>query len=154
MNLNYTGRAIFHLSDHHCDMKNIYLYLPGWFLDGSFVFFLLFHGFSMVFSDYFIFRCDSCVCNECLKGALRVFLSTWVFMSWCHDCYTQKWTFLDKNIPKNPWSTTQIILNPSGNSHEMTLKHPRNTCEIALKHPWNTNLNIDMYFPCHNACYL
>ena len=60
MKLNYTGRTDFLLSDHYCDMENIYLYLPGCFLGDSWVFtgyFMGFQGNFKIISRVFI--CDS-----------------------------------------------------------------------------------------------
>ena len=58
--------------------------------------------------------------------------------------------FLTKNILKHTSNMMRIHLNPSGNTHKMTLKPTPNTCETPLKHPWYTNLKINMYFQCHN----
>ena len=53
MKLNYTGRAVFLLNDHHYDMENTYLYLHGCFFGGSWVFSGYFMGVSRELHDYF-----------------------------------------------------------------------------------------------------
>ena len=53
MKLNYTGRAVFLLNDHHYDMENTYLYSHGCFFDGSWVFSGYFMGVSRELHDYF-----------------------------------------------------------------------------------------------------
>ena len=78
MKLNYTGRAIFHPRDHYYDMKNMYLYLPGCFLGGSWVFFRLIPGFSRVYQNYL----DMIL--EYVTGVPRVFLGCFcpIEISW------------------------------------------------------------------------
>ena len=53
VNLDYTERAVFLISDHHCDMANKYLYLPGWFFGSSRVFSGHFMGVSRTLHYYF-----------------------------------------------------------------------------------------------------
>ena len=53
MNLNYTERSVFPISDHHCDMENKYLYFPGCLLGDSGVFSGYFMGFSQMLQDDF-----------------------------------------------------------------------------------------------------
>ena len=64
MKLNYTERAVFLISDYHCNIKNKYLRLLGSFLGGSWVF----QGYFKIISR--VFSCDSvvCVCNGSFKG--------------------------------------------------------------------------------------
>ena len=116
-----------------------------------------FQAISWVFQGYFkiisrVFQCDSSVCNGCARGDLRAFLSNWICIGSCHGFRMQSKPFLTKNILRHPWNTVRIHLNPSGNSHKMTLKHTPNTCESHLKHPRNTNLKINLYFTCQNDC--
>ena len=53
VNLDYTERAVFLISDHHCDMENKYLYLPGCYSGGSWVCLGYFMGVSRIHQDYF-----------------------------------------------------------------------------------------------------
>ena len=53
MKLNYTGRAVFLLNDHHYDMENTYLYLHGCFFGGSWVFLGYFMGVLRILQDPF-----------------------------------------------------------------------------------------------------
>ena len=53
VNLDYTERAVFLISDHHCDMGNKSLYLPGWFLGSSWLFSGHFMGVSRILRDNF-----------------------------------------------------------------------------------------------------
>ena len=139
MKRNYNGRAVFLLSDHHCDMENIYLSV-SWALHGYF------SAISLEYKGYFkiisrVFQCDSWVHNGCAKGGFELVVA----LTSVHKSNKPFW---QKKILKHLWSTTPIYFNPSGNTHEITLKHPKDTCKIPLKHQQNTHL--DMYFPCHN----
>ena len=53
MKLNYTERAVFLISDHHCDMENKKIYYHGCFLGGSWGFPGYFMVVSSILQDYF-----------------------------------------------------------------------------------------------------
>ena len=68
MKLDYTERALFLLSDHHCNMKNIYLWLAGCFFGVSWVFLGYSMGVSKILQEYFN------VILQCIIGVPRVLL--------------------------------------------------------------------------------
>ena len=53
MKLNYTGRAALLINAHHYDMKTKFLYMPGSYLDGSWVFSGYFICVLRILKDYF-----------------------------------------------------------------------------------------------------
>ena len=98
--------------------------------------FRLFHGCFKVTSRLF-HECFN-VIFEYVMGVPGVFLGCFCLIefAWVAAMTSVRKSdpFLDKTILKRPRNMMRTHLNPSGNTHEMTLKHTPNSCEIALKH--------------------